>query len=122
MVCKIGFIKSNIGQENKMQNENAIVTKDGEVIRTSRNLRGMRDYARVSPVVKVTTQKDPNNQVRGILTVEYADECTCRASFASHAIMIDFVRARRTWRETARIVHLDGEQGYLTKPGSIAGE
>lgn len=104
-----------------MQNENAVVTKNGEVIRTSKNLRGMRDYARVSPVAKVTTQKDPANKTRGILTVEYADECTCRASFASHAVMIDFVRNRRTWRG-AEFVHMDGEMGYLTKPGIIAGQ
>jgi hypothetical protein len=102
-----------------MLNENAIV-KDGKVIRTSQNLRGMRDYARVSPVVQVTTQKDPDNKVRGILTVEYANGCTCRASFASHEIMIDFVRNRRTWRG-AHFSHLDGDMGYLTKPGIIAG-
>jgi hypothetical protein len=103
-----------------MLNENAIVNKNGEVIRTSKNLRGMRDYARVSPVVKVITQKDPENKLRGILTVEYADECVCRASFACHSIMIDFVHARRTWRDAATY-HLDGDMGYLTKPGIIAG-
>jgi hypothetical protein len=103
-----------------MLNDCAIVNQNGEVIRTSKNLRGMRDYARVSRVVKVTTQKDPDNRVRGILTVEYADGCTCRASFASHEIMIDFVRNRRTWRG-AQVSHLDGDMGYLTKPGIIAG-
>lgn len=104
-----------------MQNENAIVSKDGKVIRTSQNLRGMRDYARVSPVAKVTTQKDPQNKTRGILTVHYENGAHCVASFASFNIMIDFVRNRRSWRG-AEFVHLDGEQGYLTKPGIIAGE
>jgi hypothetical protein len=101
-----------------MENENAIV-KDGKVIRTSKNLRGMRDYARVSPVIGIVTQRDPKNKVRGILTVTYANGAHCVASFASHEIMIDFVRNRRTWRG-AGITHLDGEQGYLTKPGIIA--
>ncbi len=103
-----------------MENENAIV-KDGKVIRTSKNLRGMRDYARVSPVIGIVTQRDPKNKVRGILTVTYANGAHCVASFASHAVMIDFVRARRTWRG-AGVTHLDGELGYLTKPGIIAGE
>ncbi len=96
------------------------VTKAGQVIRKSRNLRAMRDYARVSPVVAVITDKDPGNAVRGVLLVEYADGAESRASFASHSIMIDWVRNRRTWRG-ARINHLGGDMGYLTKPGRIAG-
>jgi len=102
-----------------MQNFNAVV-KDGLVIRTSKNLRGMRDYARVSPVVKVITGTDPENKTRGILLVEYEDGAECRASFASFHIMIDFVRDRRSWRG-ATINHLNGDMGYLTKPGIIAG-
>jgi hypothetical protein len=102
-----------------MQNENAIV-KDGKVIRTSRNLRGMRDYARVSPIVEVATMKDPQLPSRGILTVVYQDGAKCSASFASYSIMIDWVRARRSWRD-AGITHIDGDMGYLTKPGVIAG-
>ncbi len=103
-----------------MKNENSIVDKSGAVIRTSRNLRGMCDYARISPVVSVVTDKDPTNAVRGVLCVEYANGATCRASFASHGIMIDFVRNRRSWRG-ARVNHLGGSMGYLTKPGTIAG-
>lgn len=96
------------------------IIKDGKTIRTSKNLRGMRDYARVSPVVSVVTRKDPSNEKRGILEVTYKDGATSRASFASHPIMIDFVRERRSWR-SARIVHESGDMGYLTKPGIIAG-
>jgi hypothetical protein len=103
-----------------MLNDCAIVNQNGEVIRTSKNLRGMRDYARVSPVVQVITSKDSKNPLRGSLVVEYADGARCQASFASFNIMIDFVRARRTWR-TAFIRHVDGDMGYLTKPGIIAG-
>jgi hypothetical protein len=102
-----------------MLNENAIV-KDGKVIRTSQNLRGMRDYARVSPVTHVSTQRDIDNNERGVLTVIYDDGAMCQASFASFHIMIDFVRNRRTWRG-AHFSHLDGDMGYLTKPGIIAG-
>ena len=101
-----------------MQNKNSIV-KDGKVIRTSENLRGMRDYARVSPVAHVKTLRDLTNKSRGYV-VEYDDGATCCASFASFHIMIDFVRARRSWRR-ANITHVDGDIGYLTKPGIIAG-
>lgn len=97
-----------------------VYSAEGRVLRESRNLRGMRDYARVSPVRKVQTERDPHNPVRGILRVFYADGAHSQASFASHAIMIDFVRNRRTWRG-AEFVHVDGVMGYLTKPGVIAG-
>jgi len=97
------------------------IIKDGKVIRTSRNLRGMRDYARVSSVVAVTTKRDPANKERGILKVRYQDGAYSVANFASHAIMIDFVRNRRSWRG-ATINHVDGDMGYLTKPGIIARE
>lgn len=96
------------------------VIKNGAIIRRSRNLRGMLDYARTSLVAAVETMRDPANNTRGILAVTYADGATCRASFASFNIMIDFVRNRRTWRG-AKITHKDGNEGYLTIPGVIAG-
>lgn len=98
-----------------------IFNPDGAIVRRSKNLRGMREYARVSPVVKVETKRDPANTVRGVLKVTYMDGCTSIASFSSFHIMIDFVRNRRTWRN-AEFLHADGEIGYLTKPGIIAGQ
>lgn len=95
------------------------VIRDGRIIRRSRNLRGMRDYARTSPVARVVTGRELNT-VRGKLLVQYADGAECRASFASYHIMIDFVRNRRSWRG-AEIHHLNEDIGYLTKPGIIAG-
>lgn len=97
-----------------------IFAPGGEILRRSKNLRGMRDYARVSPVASVETKKDPANPFRGVLRVTYADGCTSIASFASFHIMIDFVRNRRSWRG-AVFHHVDGSVGYLTKPGVIAG-
>lgn len=95
------------------------IRKNGVIIRTSRNLRGMCDYARTSPVRLVDACRDPENAVRGVLVVTYADGATSRASFASYHIMIDFVRNRRTWRGV--VVSLQEDIGYLTKPGIIAG-
>ena len=92
-----------------------IYTPAGQVLRQSRNLRGMLEYARVSPVAYVQTAKG-ENPTNGKLLVIYADGCFSTAHFACHSIMIDFVRNRRTWR-SARFTHLDGDMGYLTKPG-----
>lgn len=103
-----------------MTNETRVFRADGAIVRTSKNLRGMRDYARVSPVAKVQTEKDPNNAHRGLLRVTYVDGCYSIASFASHGIMIDWVRNRRSWRG-AEFIHKDRDFGYLTKPGQIAG-
>lgn len=87
-------------------------TPDGFTIRKSRNLRGMRDYARVSPVTKIETRKDG---ARGILRVEYANGNYSIASFCSYHIMIDWVRNRRSWRHAIHTMH-DEDVGYLTKP------
>lgn len=98
------------------------VILNGRIIRRSRNLRGMRDYAQVSPVAKIETRKtkEHDRDPRGMLRVTYANGATCHALFNSHAIMIDFIRNRRTWRG-AEIEHADGDMGYLTRPGVIAG-
>jgi len=91
------------------------ITKNGKVIRRSKNLRGIIDYARCSPVAKVDGVFDPDNEVRGILTVEYSDGCTSKASFASYHIMVDWVRNRRIFRDA--LVTLSKDFGYFTKPG-----
>lgn len=98
------------------------IVLDGRVVSQSKNLRGMRDYARKSRVAKIETRKRNAhaNDPAGILTVTYRDGARCVAVFNSHAIMIDFVRERRSWRG-AEVIHTDGDMGYLTRPGIIAG-
>lgn len=97
------------------------VKRAGHCVASSRNLRGMRDYARVSRIVRVETMRHPNTPACGLLRVEYADGACSLAHFASFNIMHDWVRARRSWRG-AKFSHLDGDMGYLTRPGVIAGE
>lgn len=97
-----------------------IFSPTGSTIRESKNLRGMRDYARVSPVAIVETMRDKSNEVRGVLRVQYENGNYSIASFASYHIMIDFVRNRRSWR-SARHVMQNENMGYLTKPGIIGG-
>lgn len=96
------------------------VIKGGRVIRRSRNLRGMRDYARTSPVACVEVGRSPGNRTNGQLTVTYADGAYCTAHFASYHVMVDWVRTRYSWRGARRVMR-DEDMGYLTKPGLIAG-
>ena len=101
-------------------NQTRVFTPDGKIVRTSKNLRGMRDYARVSPVAIVETERDSRNQFRGVLRVTYQNWNYSIASFASYEIMIDFVRNRRSWKNAKHIMKNENI-GYLTKPGIIAG-
>lgn len=90
------------------------------VVRVSKNLRGLLDHARADRVACIITRKDFENPCRGELTVVYRSGTIGRASFCSHSILIDWMRRRRTWRQ-AEIRHVDGDMGYLTKPGKIVG-
>lgn len=93
------------------------IIKEGRTIRKSQNLRGMLDYARVSPVVRVESSRV--GKVSGVLHVVYKDGAESSAKFRSYHIMIDFIRNRRTWKTALHIMH-GGDVGYLTKPGIIA--
>lgn len=98
------------------------IMKNGKAVATSRNLRGILDYARKHGVIRVATQKDPANTYRGLLYVTFADSATCVDSWACYEIMIDWVRGREKHAFAgAHIVHPDGDFGYLTAPGQIAG-
>lgn len=79
----------------------------------------MRDYARVSPVVRVSGKRDGSNPYNGRLTVEYANGARSHAFFSSYHIMVDWVRNRRSWRGAE--ITLQENVGYITKPGLIAG-
>lgn len=94
------------------------IIKGGQIIRTSRNLRGLLDYARVSPVVRL--ESCPIGSTSGTVRVFFADGAESRANFRSYHIMIDWLRARRSWRSAEHIMQ-GPDVGYLTKPGIIAG-
>lgn len=96
------------------------VQKGGLTVLKSKNLRGLIRYASRSPVVKVETRKCPDLPVCGEMRVTYTDGDQGFAFFRSHEVLIDWVRTRRSWK-SAQFVHVDGNTGYLTKPGTIAG-
>ena len=98
-----------------------IFSPTGAILRTSKNLRGMRDYARVSPVALIVTSRDSANNTRGVLRVTYRNGCYSIAGFASYHIMVDFARNRRSWRNADHTMHSENV-GYLTKPGIIGGD
>lgn len=98
------------------------VNLNGFVVKRSKNLRGMRDYARTSSVVKIETRMRNGwaNDPGGVLLVTYANGATSESEFASYHIMIDFVRNRRSWLG-AEVIHANEDMGYLTVPGIIVG-
>lgn len=97
------------------------IIKNGQIIRTSKNLRGLLEYARISPVVRIeSTPLGPNNST-GTFRVFFADGAESRALFRSYHIMIDWLRNRRSWRSAKHIMQ-GPDIGYLTKPGVIAGD
>jgi len=98
-----------------------IIDKNEKIIRRSKNLRGIIDYARVSKVVKLESKKTPDNYYRGLLKVFFDDGCYSIANFACYHIMIDWVRNRRIFKNAHHVMH-DENMGYLTYPGELNNE
>lgn len=96
------------------------IEKNGQIIRRSKNLRGLVDYARVSPVVRIESTPVKGHEVCGTMRVFYKDGAVSRANFASYHIMIDWIRNRRTWRGAKRVMQ-GPDVDHLTKPRVIAG-
>ena len=75
-----------------------VVNQAGEVVARSRNLRGILDYARRSPVVKVQGEPHTANPFNGFLAVHYADGATACALFADVRVMRAWIKDRRIFR------------------------
>ena len=95
------------------------IIKGGMIIRTSKNLRGIIDYARVSPVARI--ESCPIGAVSGTMRVLYEDGADTRANFNSYHIMIDWIRQRKSWKDAKHVMQGE-DSGYITKPGVIAGK
>lgn len=96
------------------------IIRDGRIIKQSKNLRAMVDYARVSPVLRIESCNIGPNKGQGTVRVIYANGAESRANFNSYHIMIDWIRKRRNWRGALHIMQ-GPNMGYLTRPGIIAG-
>lgn len=71
------------------------IIKGGRIIRTSRNLRGILDYARVSPVARI--ESCPIGESEGTMRVVFKDGAESRANFASYSVMMEWIAERRSW-------------------------
>lgn len=80
------------------QNAVRVVKQSGEVVARSRNLRGIIDYARRSPVVRVDAEPHTENAFNGFLAVHYADGATACALFADARVMREWVAKRRIFK------------------------
>ena len=94
------------------------IEKNGQILKTSRNLRGILDYARISYPKRI--ELTPQNKCNGRLRVIFSDGASTSAHFASYHVMVDWVRNRRSWRGCETIFYGD-KIGYLTDPGIIGG-
>lgn len=94
------------------------IEKNGRIIRRSKNLRGIIDYARTSPASRV--ELTPQGVTRGRVRVIYADGAVTSAQFNSYRIAVDWVRRRRIFG-AASVIYYGPDFGYFTKPGLIAG-
>ena len=73
----------------------------GQVIRRSRNLRGIGDHARRTWLAEAVAS--PAQDGRGLLQVTFGDGTTCRTEFASYQVLCIWLHARRSWAGVRRI-------------------
>ena len=76
------------------------IHKGGRLIRTSRNLRGILAYARVSPVASVDCQRLESETDGGRLysvTFLYDDGAVGQSDWADWRVLAQWLKARRSW-------------------------
>jgi len=78
-----------------------IHNSQGQVIRRSRNLRGILDHARRTWIEEASASPAPHG--KGILHVTFGDWSTCQTEFASFEVLCWWLRSRRSWAGVRRI-------------------
>lgn len=71
------------------------ITKGGRVAATSRNLRGILDYARHHSVVKATVRRKRGGE--GEVTFAFYDGAHSTVRFASYSLLLRWIANRRSW-------------------------
>jgi hypothetical protein len=87
-----------------------IVNPDtGEVVRKSKNLRGILDHARRVGVKDAQAFYDHGTVTKGggLLRVEFGDGNMVYAAFADYAVLNRWLKARRSWGD---VRHYYGEE------------
>ena len=78
-----------------------ILNASGEVIRRSRNLRGIQIHARRTWIAEAVASSAQDG--RGLLQVTFGDGATCRTEFASYTVLCIWLHSRRSWTGVRRI-------------------
>lgn len=73
------------------------IVKDGAIVASSKNLRGILDYARKSRVVFVSAAPCEKNAHNGRLFVRFEDGAEGRAFFACYTVLLEWIGNRRSW-------------------------
>lgn len=73
------------------------IIRNGRTVAKSRNLRGILDYARKSPVRKATVSCY-NRERTGNVYILFEDGSECRTEFAGYIVAVEWIRARRSWQ------------------------
>ena len=76
------------------------IEKNGQIIKSSRNLRGILDYARISTPKRIELT---NQATMGRMRIIFSDGASASADFASFNVMVDWVKNRRSWPQSAVI-------------------
>jgi hypothetical protein len=71
------------------------INLNGNLVASSKNLRGILDYARKVPVHRVAIYRNLNGD--GLLCVTFDNGANCQTTFASYTVCIDWVKSRRSW-------------------------
>lgn len=87
------------------------ITRDGKVIRRSRNLRGLITHAGKHGVNEVSVWRTSNGA--GVY-VKFGDGATCRTTFADFTIARDFFRKRwQKWGLYAEVRNSDNYWSFI---------
>lgn len=87
-----------------------IFSAEGRVIHRSRNLRGLFNHARRTPITQAFIGPAKVDHVPGIsgatLRVEFGDGSVTVATFASYDVCSEFVRSRRSRNRIFSMAHV----------------
>lgn len=86
---------------------NAVI-KSGKIVAASKNLRVLTRYASDHSTYVDKLYAARNEDGSGELTVYYADGAHADASFVSFTVMLEWIKARLSWRGATITTHLDG--------------
>ena len=74
-----------------------VYARAGNIIRTSRNLRGLLDHARRTAPVSASLEPHPQCPGYFLLVVTFETGETCTSKWASWSVCADWLQARRSW-------------------------